>query len=185
MLTGLFAPDAGDASILGHSIRTQMQDVRRQLGVCPQQDILFPDLTVEEHLSMFAAFKGVPQESIAKEVESMIQSVGLTEKRHAYSKTLSGGQKRKLCVGIAFIGGSKVVLLDGTQSPFPAVVCVVSGVIRTYVWYGSLLPTLHVECDSSTQGGTRGDSHHSFHGACSFISFYQPPLRTMVYVGRS
>ena len=46
----------------------------------------------------------------------MIQSVGLTEKRKAYSKTLSGGQKRKLSVGIAFIGGSRVVFLDEPTS---------------------------------------------------------------------
>lgn len=95
-----------------------MNAVRRELGVCPQHDILFPDLTVEEHLVMFAAFKGVPTASIPAEVETMIQSVGLTEKRHAYSKTLSGGQKRKLSVGIAFIGNSRVVLLDGKSSRF-------------------------------------------------------------------
>ena len=61
-------------------------------------------LTVEEHLTMFAALKGVPRNELKAEVEKMVQSVGLTEKRKAMSKTLSGGQKRKLSVGIAFIG---------------------------------------------------------------------------------
>ena len=49
-------------------------------------------------------------------MEAIIQSVGLTEKRKAYSRTLSGGQKRKLSVGIAFIGGSRIVFLDEPTS---------------------------------------------------------------------
>ena len=83
-----------------------MPEIRKNLGVCPQHDILFPMLTVEEHLTMFAALKGVPRKELKEEVEKMVQSVGLTEKRKAMSKTLSGGQKRKLSVGIAFIGQS-------------------------------------------------------------------------------
>jgi ABC-type multidrug transport system ATPase subunit len=87
-------------------------------------------MTVEEHLIMFASFKGTPKEKINDEVERMyvcfetyicsiekivlrIQSVGLTEKRKSFSKELSGGQKRKLSVAIAFIGGSRIVFLDG------------------------------------------------------------------------
>ena len=116
MLTGLYPADGGDALIEGYSINYEMHNIRRNLGVCPQHDILFPDLTVEEHLSMFAAFKGTPRNQLRDEVEKMIQSVGLTEKRHARSKTLSGGQKRKLSVGIAFIGGSRVVFLDEPTS---------------------------------------------------------------------
>ena len=86
------------------------------MGVCPQHDILFPDLTVYEHLSMFASFKGMPSNEIDEEVDRMIESVGLTEKKHAFAATLSGGQKRKLSVGIAFIGKSSVVLLDEPTS---------------------------------------------------------------------
>jgi len=93
-----------------------MQSIRRNLGVCPQHDILFPLLTVEEHLSMFAAFKGLKGAALKEEVETMIKSVGLTEKRNVYSQYLSGGQKRKLSVGIAFIGGSRVVFLDEPTS---------------------------------------------------------------------
>jgi ATP-binding cassette, subfamily A (ABC1), member 3 len=77
---------------------------------------LFPDLTVEEHLSMFAAFKGARGAELKAEVEKMIEAVGLTEKRRVYASQLSGGQKRKLSVGIAFIGGSRVVFLDEPTS---------------------------------------------------------------------
>ena len=116
MLTGLIPPDGGTAIIEGFDINEDMDEIRRNLGVCPQHDILFPDLTVEEHRILFASFKGTRGDEVKAEVEKMIQSVGLTEKRHVYSKFLSGGQKRKLSVGIAFIGGSRIVFLDEPTS---------------------------------------------------------------------
>lgn len=116
MLTGLYPPDRGTAVINGYDICTDMDFIRGNLGVCPQHDILFPDLTVLEHLTMFASFKGVPKDELENEVNKMILSIGLTEKKNEYSKFLSGGQKRKLSVGIAFIGGSKIVFLDEPTS---------------------------------------------------------------------
>jgi len=113
MLTGLIPVDHGSAV---HDVSTEIDKIRRNLGVCPQHDILYPLLTVEEHLILFASFKGVSNRELRQEVEKMIQIVGLTEIRKVYSKNLSGGQKRKLSVGIAFIGGSRVVLLDEPTS---------------------------------------------------------------------
>jgi energy-coupling factor transporter ATP-binding protein EcfA2 len=92
---------------------SDMKKIREDLGVCPQHDVLFADLTVKEHLELFASFKGVPPDQISAAAEEMIVEVGLTEKRNVYAKSLSGGMKRKLSVGIAFIGGSRVVFLDG------------------------------------------------------------------------
>jgi ABC-type multidrug transport system ATPase subunit len=86
MLTGLIPIDGGSATIEGHDVGTQIGDIRKNLGVCPQHDILYPMLTIEEHLYLFAAFKGVPPSLQREEVESMIQIVGLTEKRHVQSK---------------------------------------------------------------------------------------------------
>jgi ATP-binding cassette, subfamily A (ABC1), member 3 len=116
ILTGLIPADGGDALIEGLSINDDMDEIRKNLGVCPQHDILYPDLTVQEHLVMFAAFKGCPRNQIPEEVEKMIQSVGLTEKRNVYSQNLSGGQKRKLSLANAFVGGSRVVFLDEPTS---------------------------------------------------------------------
>ncbi|GAQ79509.1 ABC transporter A family [Klebsormidium nitens] len=112
MLTGLVPPSAGDADVRGKSIHTHMDAIRRQLGVCPQHDILFPELTVEEHLQLFATLKDVDRAAIPAQVANMIQSVGLADKRHARAASLSGGMKRKLSVAIALLGGSRVVILD-------------------------------------------------------------------------
>ncbi len=119
MLTGLYPPTAGHATVLGNDIATEMDEIRANMGVCPQHDILYPTLTVYEHLSLYAALKGVNvnRESV---VMDMIEKVGLGQsgdrKAEAPAGTLSGGQKRKLSVGIALIGGSRIVFLDEPSS---------------------------------------------------------------------
>jgi len=116
MLTGMIPITSGHAFVQGRDVGTEITTVRENMGVCPQHDILYPDLTVREHLWLFANFKGVRMSEVSAAVESMIIEVGLTEKRNVRAKNLSGGQKRKLSVGIAFIGNSKVVFLDEPTS---------------------------------------------------------------------
>ncbi|GMF48551.1 unnamed protein product [Phytophthora fragariaefolia] len=116
MLTGLTPPTAGDATLYGCSIRHDFQELRRVIGICPQHDVLFQDLTVEEHLLLFGTMKHVRRDQLQSSVDRMIEDVGLTEIRHALAKTLSGGQKRKLSVALAFLGGSKLVFLDEPTS---------------------------------------------------------------------
>eukprot|EP00457_Paulinella_chromatophora_P000142 gb/GEZN01000142.1/.p1 GENE.gb/GEZN01000142.1/~~gb/GEZN01000142.1/.p1 ORF type:complete len:1985 (+),score=306.96 gb/GEZN01000142.1/:58-6012(+) len=118
MLTGLYPPSTGgDAEIYGKSITWDMTAIRKKfLGVCPQHDILYPQLTVKEHLIMYAKLKGVELVNVENAVTEMIEQVGLTEKVHAAAGTLSGGMKRKLSIGMAFIGNSKVVFLDEPTS---------------------------------------------------------------------
>lgn len=116
MLTGLTDVTDGDASLFGLSIANQMDNVHSIIGVCPQQNVLFDTLTVKEHLYLFAELKGVPKNEIDSRIQKAIEDVGLTEKTNSQSKTLSGGQKRKLCVAIAFIGDPKVVFLDEPTS---------------------------------------------------------------------
>uniref|UniRef100_A0A8W4F9G4 ATP binding cassette subfamily A member 14 n=1 Tax=Sus scrofa TaxID=9823 RepID=A0A8W4F9G4_PIG len=116
ILTGFYRPTSGKVYINGYDISKDMLQVRKSLGLCPQDDILFSDLTVSEHLYFYCVIKGVPPEIRLKEVNTMLTSFGLLEKRDALSKSLSGGMKRKLSIIIALIGGSKVVILDEPTS---------------------------------------------------------------------
>ncbi|TYZ67280.1 hypothetical protein PybrP1_002795 [[Pythium] brassicae (nom. inval.)] len=116
MLTGLFPPTSGDATLHGRSIRRDFDDLRRVIGVCPQHDVLFQELTVEEHLQLFGTMKRVAPARLQREVDAMVEDVGLTDARHVRAKHLSGGQKRKLSVALAFIGDSKLVFLDEPTS---------------------------------------------------------------------
>ncbi|XP_048469306.1 ATP-binding cassette sub-family A member 2 [Rhincodon typus] len=112
ILTGLFPPTAGSATIYGHDIRTEMDEIRKNLGMCPQHNVLFDKLTVEEHLWFYSRLKGMAEDEIRKEMDKMIEDLELSNKRHSLVQTLSGGMKRKLSVAIAFVGGSKAVILD-------------------------------------------------------------------------
>ncbi|KAH0615615.1 hypothetical protein JD844_005073 [Phrynosoma platyrhinos] len=112
ILTGLFPPTSGSATIYGYDIRTEMDEIRKNLGMCPQHNVLFDKLTVEEHLWFYSQLKGMAEEEIRKEMDKMIEDLELTHKCHSLVQTLSGGMKRKLSVAIAFVGGSRAVILD-------------------------------------------------------------------------
>ncbi|XP_055285245.1 phospholipid-transporting ATPase ABCA7 isoform X7 [Moschus berezovskii] len=112
ILSGLFPPTAGSASVLGHDVRTSMAAIRPCLGVCPQYNVLFDLLTVDEHIWFYGRLKGLSAAAVGPEQDRLLQDVGLIPKRHAQTHHLSGGMQRKLSVAIAFVGGSQVVILD-------------------------------------------------------------------------
>lgn len=116
MLSGMFPPSSGTALINGKDIRHDISGVRSSLGLCPQHNILFDELTVREHIVFFSRLKGLSNDAVEREVEKYLKLIDLEPKRNAKSKTLSGGMKRKLAVCVAFCGGSKVVLLDEPTS---------------------------------------------------------------------
>lgn len=117
MLTGFIPPSFGTAYIDGHDIRCEMNEARQSLGLCPQHNCLFDELTVEEHFQFFCHLKGLEDDvEIENETNKYIGMLDLEEKRKSLSHTLSGGMKRKLSIGIALCGNSKVVICDEPTS---------------------------------------------------------------------
>ncbi|NXP15699.1 ABCA1 protein, partial [Thinocorus orbignyianus] len=112
ILTGLLPPTAGTAYILGWDIRSDIDSIRKTMGMCPQHNVLFDILTVEEHVWFYGRLKGLSEERVKEEMEQLIQDTGLPHKRREQTRNLSGGMQRKLSVAIAFVGGSRVVILD-------------------------------------------------------------------------
>lgn len=112
MLSGLIPPSSGHAMVYGMDIRTDMDIIRQSLGMCPQHNVLFDKFTVQEHLWFYAQLKGMKSEDIQSETDKMIEDLGLPDKRHCRVDGLSGGMQRKLSVAIAFVGGSRTVILD-------------------------------------------------------------------------
>jgi ATP-binding cassette subfamily A (ABC1) protein 3 len=86
------------------------------MGVCPQLDVLWENLTVREHLEMFLVFKGLPPSEHDRYIEEQVTNFGFTKYIDENVRTLSGGWKRKLSVAIALVGGSDLVFLDEPSS---------------------------------------------------------------------
>lgn len=112
MLSGICAPTSGSAKINGYDIKKQLNKVRENLGLCPQYNMLFNDLTVQEHFIFFGKLKGLRGKETGAELHELLKSLQLLEKRNTLAKFLSGGQKRKLHLGIALLGKTGVAILD-------------------------------------------------------------------------
>src|SRR5512134_3428086 len=96
ILEGYRRPDAGEVVVLGSDPRTADAGWRERIGVVPQSSELFPNLTVDEHLELFAGYYARPRPPA-----EVLALVGLEHKANAKSRTLSGGQRRRLDLGIA------------------------------------------------------------------------------------
>uniref|UniRef100_A0A8C1F0N7 Cholesterol transporter ABCA5 n=1 Tax=Cyprinus carpio carpio TaxID=630221 RepID=A0A8C1F0N7_CYPCA len=114
ILCGICPPTEGTATIYGSPVAeiAEGAEMKQLVGICPQFNIIFDVLTVEEHLRIFAAIKGILPSDIDSEVRKVLRDLDLEKIMDAQAKNLSGGQKRKLSVGIAILGDPKILLLD-------------------------------------------------------------------------
>jgi ABC-2 type transport system ATP-binding protein len=113
ILEGYRRRDAGDVRVLGHDPERPGPEFRERIGVVLQQSDLWPNLTVRETHAVFAGYYRAP-----RDVDEVIALVGLAEKRDARVKTLSGGQKRRLDLGVALVGDPELVFLDEPTTGF-------------------------------------------------------------------
>ena len=112
MLTGLFPPTKGNAYVCGFELKKQLREIYTVMGICPQFDICWPDLSVTEHVALYARIKGVVEPQIQAAVKKILEEVDLESSRNVLSKDLSGGMRRRLSLAMALVGDPKVVFLD-------------------------------------------------------------------------
>lgn len=116
MLTGELRPTSGNSWIGPYDVKDQRRSYLKQIGYCPQQDALIDSMTGAEMLTLFARLRGIPEHRIEAAVEDTFQKLGLTRIGHIDSNNYSGGNKRRLSVGMALIGAPEVVFLDEPTS---------------------------------------------------------------------
>ena len=112
LLTGIYEPTSGNAWVSGNSILTDINKVQELIGYCPQFDILWDDLSIEEHLSFYCQLKRPKQDNMSHTIDDTIKAIKLNKQRHLLVKELSGGMKRRLSLGIAFVGKPSIIFLD-------------------------------------------------------------------------
>ncbi|KAF8697368.1 hypothetical protein HU200_035961 [Digitaria exilis] len=114
MMIGLLKPTYGTAYIHGMDLRTDMNEIYANIGVCPQHDLLWETLTGTEHLMFYGRMKNLTGAALTQAVEQSLKSVNLFHSGFGDKSVskYSGGMKRRLSVAIALIGNPKVVYMD-------------------------------------------------------------------------
>jgi ABC-type multidrug transport system ATPase subunit len=112
ILSGEFPPTSGEGYLHGFDVVSDCANARRHLGYCPQFDALLDLLTPREHLNLFSALRGVPSHRVKPSVDALLTAACLDTYADQPSGGLSGGNKRKLSLAIALIGGPPVIFLD-------------------------------------------------------------------------
>jgi len=112
MLSTLYAPTAGDATIGGHSITKNPMAVKRVIGVVPQELALYEDLTARENLIFWGQMYGLSGKSLNSRVDEVLEQIGLTDKAKNRVKTYSGGMKRRVNIGVGLLHKPRLLFMD-------------------------------------------------------------------------
>ena len=112
MLSTLYQPSGGDASISGHSIIKEPMQVRKLIGVVPQELALYEDLSAHENLMFWGQMYGLSGKSLKKRVDEILEEINLKDRAKNRVKTFSGGMKRRVNIGVGLLHKPKLLFMD-------------------------------------------------------------------------
>ena len=116
MMCGILSPSSGSGTVAGFDIRTESEQIKKQIGYMSQKFSLYEDLSVEENIDFYSGIYRIPREQKRRRKEWVIEMAGLGEQRGARSSTLSGGWKQRLALGCAILHEPPIVFLDEPTS---------------------------------------------------------------------
>ncbi len=112
MMSTLIKPTNGDVRFFNESIVKKPHDLRKQLGVVPQEIALYYDLTARENLLFFGKIYRIGKKQLEKKIDEVLEIIGLKEKQNDLVKTFSGGMKRRLNIGVALLHEPSLIFMD-------------------------------------------------------------------------
>jgi len=112
MLSGLLAPTAGDASVMGHSVTKEPAAAKASLGVVPQDIALYPDLSARENLVFWGKMYGLRGAVLKSRVDEVLEVIGLADRQKDHVGKFSGGMKRRVNIGAALLHKPDVIIMD-------------------------------------------------------------------------
>jgi len=112
VLSTLFSPTSGDATIGGHSVSTDPMAVRRLIGVVPQELAVYDELTARENLVFWGQMYGLGGKALQTRIDQVLEQIGLVDKAKQRVKTYSGGMKRRVNIGVGLLHEPRLLFLD-------------------------------------------------------------------------
>ena len=112
ILTGIQSMDSGEIFINGKSIKTDKVEIRKQLGLVPQDIALLEELNAVDNLEYFGGLYGLARAELKNQIEKLLEVAGLTDKKKEKVKNYSGGMKRRLNIAVAMLHNPSILILD-------------------------------------------------------------------------
>jgi ABC-2 type transport system ATP-binding protein len=127
MLTGLLAPTSGSVTVCGLDVASNPLEVKRRIGVLPEDLGLFDDLTVEEHLQLTGDVYGVGRAETRARTTQLLRALSLEHGRNTFASACSHGMRKKTAFAMALLPNPEALFLD---EPFEAIDPVTSKIMR-------------------------------------------------------
>src|SRR5512136_1361874 len=112
MLSCLLHPEAGDALVMGHSVRRDPMAVKSVLGIVPQEVALYDDLTANENLTFWGKMYGLRGAALKQRVAEVLEIIGLSERQKGRLGKFSGGMKRRVNIAVALLHKPQIIYMD-------------------------------------------------------------------------
>lgn len=112
MLSTILPPTSGDASVLGFDIKKDALEIKKRIGVCPQELVLYPRLNARENIHLIAQMHGMSKKDYKERTDDLLGKMNLLDRSKELVKNYSGGMKRRINVLMAVIHEPELLFFD-------------------------------------------------------------------------